>query len=56
MKRMYKKEYKKIFSYILIMSESYRVCIVFTLKDQHSKDRFITFCNGEKRFKCDQSI
>ena len=30
------------------MSESYRVCAVFTLKDQHSKDRFITFCNGEK--------
>ncbi len=29
------------------MSESYRVCAVFTLKDQHSKDRFITFCNGE---------
>ena len=29
------------------MSESYRVCAVFTLKDQHSKDRFVTFCNGE---------
>ena len=29
------------------MSESYRVCAVFTLKDQHSKDRFISFCNGE---------
>ena len=29
------------------MSVSYRVCAVFTLKDQHSKDRFVTFCNGE---------
>ena len=26
---------------------SYRVCAVFTMKDQHSKDRFIAFCNGE---------
>ncbi len=26
---------------------SYRVCAVFTMKDQHSKDRFISFCNGE---------
>ena len=28
-------------------TNSYRVCAVFTLKDQESKDRFITFCNGE---------
>ncbi len=31
------------------MSEkkSYRICAVFTLKDQSSKDRFVEFCNGE---------
>jgi len=27
--------------------ESYRVCAVFTLKDQQSKNRFIEFCNGD---------
>ena len=27
--------------------ESYRVCAVFTLKDQQSKNRFIEFVNGE---------
>jgi len=26
---------------------SYRVCAVFTLKDSESKDRFVSFCNGE---------
>ena len=28
-------------------SKSYRVCAVFTLKDSESKDRFVSFCNGE---------
>ena len=27
--------------------ESYRVCAVFTLKDQQCKNRFIEFCNGD---------
>jgi len=26
---------------------SYRICAVFTLKDQESKNRFIEFVNGE---------
>jgi hypothetical protein len=26
---------------------SYRICAVFTMKDQNSKDRFISFCNGD---------
>jgi ketosteroid isomerase-like protein/quinol monooxygenase YgiN len=29
------------------MSESYRVCAVFTLKDQECKKRFIEFANGD---------
>ena len=28
-------------------TSSYRVSAVFTLKDTESKDKFVTFCNGE---------